>query len=325
MYGTGLSQDPSAQPFLKWAGGKRQLMAEIDRLMPEGVRTGEVTRYIEPMVGGGAVFFHLVQRYPIKEFFISDYNWDLFVAFRVIKTRLPALLRELQEFADEYLPLSHDDRATVFYRVRDEYNQERPGLKYTKKGGFRKRMQDAWARRAAQTIFLNRTCFNGLYRVNSNGDFNVPHGRYDNPPIRDESNLRAVRRALREVTVDCGSYEICGDWVGPGSFVYFDPPYRPLPNTPSFTAYSESSDFGDEDQRTLARFFEEVTEAGALAMLSNSDPKNTDPDDEFFDRLYADFNIHRVSAIRAISSDGGGRGAITEIIVTNYPEAENGA
>ena len=307
-----------ARPFLKWAGGKRQLMAVIDRLLPEGVRTGEVTRYIEPMVGGGAVFFHLVHRYPIKEFFISDYNWDLFVAFRVIKTRLPALLHELQALADGYLPLSNDDRATFFYGIRDEYNRERPGLKFTKRGRSRRRMQDAWARRAAQTIFLNRTCFNGLYRVNSDGDFNVPHGRYANPPICDKENLRAVSRVLKEVTIGCGSYEVCREWVTPGSFIYFDPPYRPLPNTPSFTAYSASSSFGDEDQRTLARFFSEVTDAGALAMLSNSDPKNTDPEDDFFDDLYSKFTIDRVQANRAINSNPDRRGAITELLVRNY-------
>ena len=307
-----------ARPFLKWAGGKRQLMAVIDRMLPEGVRTGEVTRYIEPMVGGGAVFFHLVQRYPIKEFFISDYNWDLFVAFRVIKTRLPALLHELQALADGYLPLSNDDRATFFYNIRDEYNRERPGLMFTKRGRSRKRLQDAWARRAAQTIFLNRTCFNGLYRVNSDGDFNVPHGRYANPPIRDKENLRAVSRALKGVTIGCGSYEICREWATPDSFIYFDPPYRPLPNTPSFTAYTASSSFGDEDQRTLARFFSEVTDAGALAMLSNSDPKNTDPEDDFFDELYSGFTIDRVHANRAINSNPDRRGAITELLVRNY-------
>ena len=317
MIGGGLSLEPAPQPFLKWAGGKRQLLREIEERLPPGIRTGEIDRYIEPMIGGGALFFHLIQRYPIREVYLSDYNWDLYIAYRVISSRLPALLRELQTLADEYLPLTHEERTPMFYRVRDEYNEERDELMFTKKGTPRKRMCEAWVRRTAQTIFLNRTCFNGLYRVNSKGNFNVPHGRYDNPSIRDERNLRVVSRSLKGVTIDCGSYETCERHVNSRTFVYFDPPYRPLSETSSFVAYSKG-DFNDEDQRELAGFFRMLDERGAQLLLSNSDPKNTVPEDDFFDDLYRGFNIQRVEAIRAINSNPDRRGAVTELMIRNY-------
>ncbi len=301
---TALGIDPAPRPFLKWAGGKRQLLPTIEQHLPEGVRDGTITRYVEPFVGGGAVFFHLRQRYPLQEFHISDFNPDLVNAYIVIRDELGALLDALQVIADEYLPLEHEKRSEVYYRFRDEYNASREDSPST-------------TDRAAQTIFLNRTCFNGLYRVNSKGEFNVPHGRYKNPPIRDAENLQSVSIALQGVAISCGSYEICEANIDDTTFVYMDPPYRPLPNTPSFTDYAEKSSFGDEDQRTLASFFAEMDSRGASLMLSNSDPKNTNPEDEFFDDLYSGFTIRRVFAKRAINSDGGGRGEITEILVTN--------
>ena len=301
---TVLGIDPAPRPFLKWAGGKRQLLPTIEQHLFEGVRNGTITRYVEPFVGGGAVFFHLRQRYPLQEFYISDFNPDLVNAYVVIRDELGTLLDALQILAAEYLPLEHEERSEVYYRIRDEYNASRED-------------PPSATDRAAQTIFLNRTCFNGLYRVNSKGEFNVPHGRYKNPPIRDADNLHSVNLALQGVHILCGSYEICASNVDGNTFVYFDPPYRPLPNTPSFTDYAEKSSFGDEDQRTLAAFFSEMSLRGASLMLSNSDPKNTDPEDEFFDNLYSDFTIRRVFAKRAINSDGGGRGEITEILVTN--------
>ena len=306
-----LQNMPTPHPFLKWAGGKRQLMSTIDEHLPTGVKDGTITRYVEPFVGGGAVFFHIRTKYPVQEFHISDFNPDLINSYIVIRDELDALLDGLQVLADEYLPLEHAERSTVFYRVRVEYNSNRACLESDIIGEER-------VRRAAQTIFLNRTCFNGLYRVNSKGDYNVPHGRYRNPPIRDESNLRAVSNALQGVGISCGSYEICEPYVDDSTFVYFDPPYRPLPNTPSFTDYAQKSTFGDDDQRALAEFFSKLHVRGAFLMLSNSDPKNTDPDDDFFDELYAGYDLFRVLARRAINSDGKGRGKITEILFTNF-------
>ena len=316
------------RPVLKWAGGKRQLLDVSDAHLPPEVQSGEITTYVEPMVGGGAVFFHMKQRYgkTLTNYYISDYNWDLFVLYRVIKTRVKDLIEELQKLADEYLPLpptqkgdKEGERISMYKRIREEYNEDEwDNDRHLNDGvGFRKRLTDRWVRRAAMTVFLNRTCFNGLYRVNSSGKFNVPHGRYDKPDIVDEENLRAVSRALKGVQISVGSYEDNLAMVDDKTFVYFDPPYRPLPNTPSFTDYHKAA-FGDAEQGVLADIFTNLHERGAKLMLSNSDPKNTDESDEFFDELYSQYTIHRVNARRAINSDGKGRGEITEILVTNY-------
>ena len=307
----GQGMEPAAKPFLKWAGGKRQLLETIDNHLPSGIKDGTITRFVEPFVGGGAVFFHIRQKYPLADFHISDFNPDLANAYVTIRDEMEALLGQLQILAEEYLPLEHEQRAEVFYRVRGEYNSGRGCLESDEMGEGR-------ILRAAQTIFLNRTCFNGLYRVNSKGDYNVPHGRYKNPPIRDSENLASVSESLQGVTVSCGSYEVCERFVDDRTFVYLDPPYRPLPNTPSFTDYAQKSSFGDDDQRALASFYSRMSQLGASMMLSNSDPKNTDPEDEFFDELYSDYSINRVSARRAINSDGAGRGEVSEILVTNY-------
>ena len=275
------------------------------------MRDGTITRYVEPFGGGGSVFFYIKQMYPIREFHIGDVNPDLVNTYIIIRDKLDAAIHSLQALAEEYLPLDHADRATVFYRIRDEYNSTAGCLSA-------KRITGARVQRAAQTIFLNRTCFNGLYRVNSQGRYNVPHGRYKTPPICNEDNLRSASRALQGVNVSCGSYETVEPHVDARSFVYFDPPYRPLPNTPSFTAYVKTASFGDEEQVALAAFYSTLHRKGALLMLSNSDPHVTDGADDFFDDLYDDFNIRRVAANRSINSDADKRGAITEILVTNY-------
>ena len=275
------------------------------------MRDGTITRYVEPFGGGGSVFFYIKQMYPIREFHIGDVNPDLVNTYIIIRDKLDAAIHSLQAVAEEYLPLDHADRAAVFYRIRDEYNSTAGCLSA-------KRITAARVQRAAQTIFLNRTCFNGLYRVNSQGRYNVPHGRYKTPPICNEDNLRSASRALQGVNVSCGSYETVEPHVDARSFVYFDPPYRPLPNTPSFTAYVKTASFGDEEQVALAAFYSTLHRKGALLMLSNSDPHVTDGADNFFDDLYGDFDIRRVVANRSINSDADKRGAITEILVTNY-------
>ena len=318
----------TAHPVLKWAGGKRQLLGIIDEHLPSEVKNGGITKYVEPMVGGGAVFFHMKEKYgtTITEYFISDYNWDLFILYRVIQARVKDLISELEILANEYLPLpptqkgdKEGERISMYMRIRDEYNEDEwDKERHLSDGvGFRKKLTDRWIRRAAMTIFLNRTCFNGLYRVNSSGKFNVPHGRYDNPDIVDKKNLQAVSNALQGVNISVGSYVDNLAMVDDKTFVYFDPPYRPLPDTPSFTDYHKAA-FGDNEQIELAELFSELDEKGAKLMLSNSDPKNTDENDEFFDDIYSEFTIHRVNARRAINSDGKGRGEITEILVTNY-------
>lgn len=317
-----------AEPVLKWAGGKRQLLHEIDKQLPAALKNGEIRRYWEPFFGGGAVFFHIKERYGdlIEEYWISDFNWDLFILYRVIQSHVGALIKELKVLADEYLPLpptqqgdKEGERISMFYRIRDEYNKAHwNDVRYRKDGkthstGFVK----SWVRRAALTVFLNRTTFNGLYRVNSKGGFNSPHGRYDNPDIVQEGNLRQVHKALKGVNIRVGSYSKWLKEMDESTFAYFDPPYRPLPDTPSFKSYHKAP-FRDKEQAELAQHCRELDARGVRWMLSNSDPKNTDLTDEFFDELYSGFNITRVEANRNINSDGKKREKITEILVRNY-------
>ena len=300
------------RPFLKWAGGKRQLISDIEQNLPIELFNGKIERYIEPFIGGGALFFHLRKKYPIKEFFISDFNPDLINAYIAVRDNLGPLIENLENISKEYIPLDHDSRAEIFYRIRSEYNSTRDCLDSDT-------LIEGKIVRAAQMIFLNRTCFNGLYRVNSKGDFNVPHGRYKNPPICDSGNLQSVSVALKNVVISCGSYETCFENINSGTFIYFDPPYRPLPNTPSFTDYAQKATFGDADQEKLSLFFNLITNnKKCFAMLSNSDPHVTDINDDFFDIIYSDFDIQRVDARRAINSDGNKRGKITELLITNY-------
>ncbi|MGC9435294.1 MAG: DNA adenine methylase [Methanomicrobiales archaeon] len=299
-----------ARPFLKWAGGKSQLLpALLDRL-PGEVRTGEVTRYVEPFVGGGAVFFHLNQAFAFDECHIVDANDELILAYRVVQRDVEALIDRLAAIRDEYLPLSEEERKAYFYRVRESFNRDREGIHFD-------RYSRTWVRRAAQLVFLNRTCFNGLFRVNAEGAFNVPFGRQKNPTIVNEALLRADAAALEKTRIHRGDFTIAEPFIDDRTFVYFDPPYRPLSSTSSFTAYARRG-FTDADQHRLAAFFRDCHRKGAFCMLSNSDPRNGDPGDQFFDTLYAGFAIERVPAKRMINSNGAARGEITEIIVDTY-------
>ena len=209
---------PYAKPVLKWAGGKRQLLSQIDNHLPPGISKGEITTYVEPMVGGGAVFFHMKRKYrdQIKKYYISDYNWDLFVLYRVIQERVSDLISELDTISKGYLvadPTKKGDkkgeRIRIYDEIRTEYNENYwDKQRYMEDGiTLKTSINDEWVRRAALTVFLNRTCFNGLYRVNSSGKFNVPHGRYNKPDIVGSENLRAASRALKGVEISVGTYE----------------------------------------------------------------------------------------------------------------------
>ena len=331
---------PYAKPVLKWAGGKRQLISQIDEHLPPEISEGKITTYVEPMVGGGAVFFHMKRKYgnQIKKYYISDYNWDLFVLYRVIQERVNDLITELISMSTDYLKApptqqgeKEGERIRIYGEFRTEYNKDSWDKERYMEDGItlKTSINDNWVRRAALTVFLNRTCFNGLYRVNSSGKFNVPHGRYNKPDIVGSDNLRAVSKALKGVEISVGSYESNLDVVAINpkrTFVYFDPPYRPLPDTPSFKDYHKAP-FGDDEQELLAKKFEELNDKDAKLMLSNSDPKNTDENDDFFDDLYdhKDFTVHRVKARRAINSNGKKRGEISEILVTNYEVDTDGS
>ena len=300
----------AAKPFLKWAGGKRQLLTQIDAFLPSALKNGTIQRYVEPFVGGGALFFHIAQHYPIDELVISDANSELILAYRTLQTAVEDVISALDDIEGKYLALDEKSREAFFYATRTRLNSTRSTINFSE-------FQPVWVERTAQFIFLNRTCYNGLYRVNGKGAFNVPFGRYKNPRICHAGNLRAVAQVLQRTQIVNGRFPLCAPFIDNNSFVYFDPPYRPLSKTAHFTSYS-ARPFNDADQLKLATFFRQLDERGATLMLSNSDPHNSDPQDDFFEEAYAGFVIERVRAKRKINSRVNGRGAINELLIMNY-------
>ena len=301
---------PYARPFLKWAGGKTQLIEQIVEYLPKNLCDGRIRKYAEPFIGGGAIFFYIAQKYPISEFYICDRNKELVLAYRTIKEHVEDVIDSLQVLQSEYFGIDPARREEYFYLKRDTYNA---GIH--KSDTARDHGDDAL--HTALLIFLNRTCFNGLFRVNSKGKFNVPFGYYSNPAICDANNLRNVAHILQRAIVDSGDFEKSETFVDSRTFSYFDPPYRPISKTASFTSYSKDV-FDDLEQERLARYFRKLDMAGAKLMLSNSDPQNIDPDDDFFLRLYDGFTIRKLVARRAINSNGAKRGSVTELLITNY-------
>ena len=301
---------PEARPFLKWAGGKTQLLPEFSRRFPIDLRSEKITDYVEPFVGGGAVFFFLNQRFSFRRCTICDANEELILTYRVIRRSVKSLIRELENLECEYIRRKPDARERFYYDTRDTFNRERGDIDFS-------RYSAGWIPRAAQMIFLNRTCYNGLFRVNRRGEFNVPFGKYANPEILYTDNLNDVAAILKHTRILHGDFTKCRPFVNRNTFVYLDPPYRPLNVTASFTSYAKQG-FSDGDQQRLAQFYQDLAATGARLMLSNSDPKNENEDDAFFDELYADFRIVRVPARRIINCNGSRRGAINELVVTNY-------
>ncbi|MCU0537851.1 MAG: Dam family site-specific DNA-(adenine-N6)-methyltransferase, partial [Hydrococcus sp. Prado102] len=230
----------TAKPFLKWAGGKGQLIKQIDRFLPNELENGTITRYIEPFVGSGAVFLYLAKSYKIEEFFILDINEELILAYRTIQKDVEQLISFLSDFQSQYLLLDEDKRKEYYYKIREYFNFQREKIDF-------KNYNRRWIERTAQLIFLNRTCFNGLFRVNNNGDFNVPMGKYKNPLICNSENLRAIAQILQKTQIHCGDFTDCEHWVNERTFVYFDPPYRPISKTSDFTSYSKYN-FDDSEQ-----------------------------------------------------------------------------
>jgi DNA adenine methylase len=303
-------QTKKARPFLKWAGGKRQLLPQIDSHLPAELKSGQIRRYVEPFVGSGAVFFHIVQTYAVGELFIADINAELILAYRAIQQDVDALIAELSALEEHYLGLSEEQRKTFYYRQRESFNEERTTITFHS-------FQPAWIRRTAQLIFFNKTCYNGLFRVNSRGEYNVPFGRYKNPTICDAPNLRSVSAILNRTRIHFGHYSDCADLVDERTLVYFDPPYRPISDTANFTAYSAHS-FDDSHQLQLADFYRQLDEQGAHLLLSNSDPKNINPEDDFLEEAYEGFRIERVQARRRINRSADNRGPINELLILNY-------
>ncbi len=298
------SEEKTVKPFLKWAGGKGQLLKEIAQYYP--FDDAAITKYAEPFVGGGAVLFDILIRYDINEVYISDINAELINTYRIVKDKINELIALLSDYQSEYIPLNTDARKGYYSVKRDRFNV----LKVN--GNEQENIE-----KAALMIFLNKTCFNGLYRVNKKGLFNVPIGAYKNPLICNENNLRAVSEKLQKVKIVCGDYKKSADFIDENTFVYFDPPYRPITDTASFTAYTENL-FNDDAQIELARFVDEMDKKGAKIVVSNSDPKNSNTEDDFFDNIYSSHKIKRVEATRMINCNSEARGKIKELLISNF-------
>lgn len=267
------------KPFVKWAGGKRQLIKQLLQYSPT-----KFNDYYEPFVGGGALFFKLSHYNKIKKCHLNDSNKVLINAYKTIKEKPKELITELKN--GEYV-----NKKDVFLKIRDEEPKD-------------------LVRSTARFIYLNKTAFNGLYRVNSKGKFNVPFGNYKNPAICDEKNILAVHRALQKDEISCGDFEKVTRQAKKNDFVYFDPPYVPLNKTSSFTSYTKE-DFTLKDQERLSKLFRKLDSKGCLVMLSNSyTPLILD--------LYNDFKINIVQATRMINCKANGRGKIKEVVITNY-------
>jgi DNA adenine methylase len=296
-----------ARPFLKWVGGKTQLLSHIDLNLPAQLKTGRLA-YFEPFLGGGSVFFHVAHRYPLERFIISDNNSDLILAYRTVQKHVNALIDVLSEIQSRFWDLSVSKRSELYYATRDAFNASRDD-----------RSEDPAFKieRTAQLIFLNKTCFNGLYRVNAKGGFNVAFGRYDRPPICDPSNLLACSSVLQRANILLCDFGDVLDAVRGESFVYLDPPYRPISATSNFTSYSAST-FSGADQERLAEYCIDLDKQGSLLMISNSDPKNIDPTDRYFEQTYPRFRITTLSANRMVNCKADRRGKISELLITNY-------
>lgn len=301
----GLKREKRSKPFVKWAGGKGQLLEQLDAKLPADFADRHNITYIEPFVGGGAMLFYMLQRYPnIQHAVINDVNPDLTACYQTVKDFPEELIASLEDIQGVYNTLAtEDERRDFFLAVRDRYN---------------KKNLDP-IENSTKFIFLNRTCFNGLYRVNKKGLFNVPFGKYINPQICDPATIRLDSELLQRVDILTGDFESTLDYIGNGyNFFYFDPPYRPLNATSSFNSYSKE-DFNDDEQIRLRDFCTVLNgHLGINWMLSNADCSAKNPEDTFFEDLYADFYINRVFASRAINANPSKRGKLTELLICNY-------
>ena len=293
-----------AKPFVKWVGGKTQLLGEVRKSLPVDLHLRTNVTYVEPFVGGGAVLFWILQAYPnITKAVINDINPELICAYRVVRNDVNRLIERLNDIQKEYVSLDTIGRKEYYLAQRKLFNA--------------KACSDVEI--AALFIFLNRTCFNGLYRVNSKGMFNVPHGRYVNPRICDKDNLIAVSNILQRVEILCGDFADTEMYASENVIFYLDPPYKPLSKTSSFTAYAKDG-FDDGEQVRLRDFCTRIAQQKAQFIVSNSDPmaKTGTP---FFDQIYSQFSIKRVSATRLINSRPNSRGFISEVMISNVVNA----
>lgn len=298
----------NAKPFIKWVGGKSQLISQLDGLLPYDFRKWNDVTYIEPFIGGGAMLFYMLSTYPnIIRAVINDINPDLTTCYKTVRDAPDALLLALSEIQKEYDSLRNEEaRSDFYYLMRERFNAKNLDP----------------VQNTTLFFFLNRTCFNGLYRVNSKGGFNVPFGKYESPSIYSPEVIYADSELLQNVEILTGDFEQTFNWMRGKTLFYFDPPYRPLSNTSSFNNYSKEA-FNDSAQIRLKKFCDRIHEAGGHFMLSNSDCKAKNASDTFFDELYLDYNVARVWASRSVNSNASKRGKLTELLVCNYGKPYN--
>lgn len=301
-YNNSLMTDKEARPFLKWAGGKTQLISAIKMVLPKDICKSRFT-YIEPFVGSGAVLFWMLKNFPnLKKAVINDINSDLINTYKIIAAKPKELISILEILQSEYhlLDGQEERKKEYYYQKRSSYNNRK----------------EEKSTQAALFIFLNRTCFNGLYRVNRKNEFNVPMGSYKRPTICDKENILAVSQALQKVEILCDDYEESLKYADNNTLFYFDPPYKPLSETSSFNSYAKD-EFNDQEQIRLRDFCHKLDTLNHTWIVSNSDVKGKDENDDFFDALYSNFNIQRVDARRSINANPEKRGVLKELLITN--------
>ncbi len=289
----------TVKPFVKWAGGKSQLLCEIRKKYPEKIQS-----YCEPFVGGGAVLFDVLANFNPGQVIINDINPELINTYNFIKKSPEDVIKLLSQMQEKFWNMTTEERKDYFYSKRERFNNLISNCENS-------------LEKAVLFIFLNKTCFNGLYRVNKKGLFNVPMGSYKNPLICDSENILAVSDLIQNATIKCGDYSSCEDFINENTFVYIDPPYRPLNDTSSFNSYAKEK-FDDDEQIRLSEFVTRISYKGAKIVASNSDPKNIDETDDFFDDIYRNFTINRIKANRMINSKASNRGSIDELLICNY-------
>lgn len=278
-----------AKPFVKWVGGKGKLIPELEKYFPK-----KFNRYFEPFVGGGALFYEVIQKNNIVFSSINDINKKLIITYKQIQKNPQKIISQLKNIENEYKKLTLEEQKEYFYTIRKKYNKEN--------------LDDITT--TVYLIFLNKTCFNGMYRENSKGEYNIPFGDQKNPTICDEKNILAVSKCLKNTEINNLSFENAVEKCKKGDFIYFDPPYYPINATSNFTNYSKNT-FGQEEQKRLRDVSAGLAKKGCFVMLSNS---NT----PFIKKLYKKFYINYLSAARSINSKGDKRGKIKEVIVTSY-------
>lgn len=298
----------TAKPFVKWVGGKTQLIEQLELLLPSDfAKRGNIV-YVEPFVGGGAMLFYMLRTYGnISRAVINDINPDLTACYKVVRDYPEELVRSLGDMQEWFYAMENEDAKKEFYlQQRKRFNAKQLNP----------------IENATLFIFLNRTCFNGLYRVNKSGEFNVPFGRYVRPLICDRETIFADSRLLQDVDILTGDFEQTLYYATKDAFFYFDPPYRPLNSTSYFNDYAKEA-FDDAAQIRLKQFCDRLNALGVSFMLSNADCLASETKDRFFDDLFIDYEINRVWASRYVNANGAKRGKLTEILVRNYAFSSN--